>query len=267
MAIPARYELKYLIPERLAAPLREAIAPFCELDRHSAAAPDRQYTITSLYLDSATREFHRAKVERQRRRLKLRVRTYGEDADGPVFFEVKRKIDQVVIKGRAPAPQRSWEQRLLGPPPDDAAPAEVDFRAVLERHAARPTLLARYRREAYVSVVDAYARVTLDRRLQYQSCDRWELTGEARGWSAQDDIRATRGTRAGLVLELKATTAVPLWMTALVQRFELLRAGFSKYCTGVDRLWGGQDLSRLGDRAAVYSRRGWGAEADWRTDP
>jgi len=251
--IPARYEFKYVVSEQVARAIAAAIAPFCELDRHSAAAPDCQYSITSLYLDSPGRAFHLAKVHRQHKRLKLRIRTYGDEADGPVFFEVKRKVGDVVLKSRAAAPGEGWSDRLIGPQPGSADHAERQFRALLESFGAQPTLLANYRREAYVSTVDDYARVTFDRRLRYQPCSHWELLGAAQSWSAQDDVLATRGTADGLVLELKATRAVPLWMSALVRRFDLMRCGFSKYCTGVERLWGNQDLSRFEDRAAVWA--------------
>jgi len=250
--IPARYELKYVVPERLARAIARAIAPYCALDRHSAAQPDHQYRIISLYLDSPGRAFHLAKVFRQYRRLKLRVRTYNEQGNGPVLLEVKRKIGNVVVKGRTSVPPATWIERLIGPAPADSDLAERDFRSLLDRHGAQPTLLVRYRREAHVSQVDDYARVTFDRQLQYQASSTWDLTGPARGWSAHDDVLATH-VATGVVLELKSTQAVPTWMQALVRRFDLIRCGFSKYCTGVERVWNNQNLSRPGDRAAVWA--------------
>lgn len=260
--IPPRYELKYLISESQAELVRASIAPFCALDRFSAQNPDRQYFIDSLYLDSPHLDFHRAKKERAYRRLKMRVRTYGEQADGPVFLEIKRKEGEVVLKARSRVANKQWSQRAQALPSNTAndgdtepetAAAERDFQMLLHRHNARPTLLVRYQREAYVSQVDSYARVTMDRRLQYQPIASWSLLGNTRQWSAADDVTAMHGLNQGLVLELKAEVAVPSWMLSLVRRLRVPRSGFSKYCTGVERLWGSPEIIDFSDRTSRWS--------------
>ncbi|MBN2361641.1 MAG: polyphosphate polymerase domain-containing protein [Deltaproteobacteria bacterium] len=249
LAIPERYEFKYVIPEARARALVEAVAPFCKMDEHAALAPDHQYQIYSLYLDTPGFEFYRAKQWRQKRRLKLRIRSYGA-SDGPVLYEVKRKIGRIVIKSRVFAARENWRQRLLQPLAADASPSERDFRALMDRTGARPVLLVRYAREAYVSMVDSYARITVDRQIAFQACADWELDGDPGRWIAGEG-RAAGGSR--VVLELKCTTSVPLWMMALARRFDLQRTGFSKYCTGVERLWGRQSTRRGDERVAVWA--------------
>lgn len=250
--IPNRYEFKYLIPECLTDPIRQAIAPFCELDKHAVGQPKNQYVITSLYLDTPGREFHRAKAERQSQRFKLRIRTYGIRSDGPVFLEVKRKSGDIIAKNRTMVDRDSWSQGLTSELESSAGHAERDFRSLMDSWGAGPMLLARYHREPWVSVVDDYARVTFDRQLLYQPCHRYDLLGEDNGWLAQDDAIATRGSSTGLVLELKSTVSVPRWMIALARRFDLMRMGYSKYCTGVERVWGSESMMRFTDRAAVF---------------
>jgi SPX domain protein involved in polyphosphate accumulation len=251
--IPLRYEAKYLIPESLCRVIRNAIAPFCQLDKYGAQASDHQYAISSLYFDSPALEFYRAKAERQYHRLKLRVRTYGEAADGPVFLEVKRKVDQLVRKNRQLVGRDDWAQRLLAGPDADSVGAERDFWSVMQSHAARPTLLVRYHREAYASVVDSYARVTFDRRLCFQPMRDFDLLGRAGSWIYLDDPTLTHGSQSQVILELKATLSVPRWMLSLVQRLGLSRSGFSKYCNGVERLWGDDSMTHWLDRTAVWS--------------
>lgn len=252
VSIPNRYELKYLVPDSVSGQVREALRPYCTLDRFAAAAADHQYTITSLYLDTPSRAFHRAKIERQHYRFKLRIRTYGELSDGPVFFEVKRKIGDIVAKNRALVPRGDWVSRLTGANPRDASSAELDFRSLMDSHGAIPMLLARYSREAWLSSVDDYARVTFDRRLVYQPVSSWDLLGRPGAWLAQDDVTATRMVGRATVLELKATRHVPSWMIGLIRRIGLIRSGYSKYCTGVERLWGDDRLDRFDDRAAIW---------------
>ena len=251
-SVPNRYEMKYLIPDGLTGPIREAIEPFCALDAHGAKSPGGQYVITSLYLDSPRRAFHRAKMARQRKRLKLRIRTYGAQSEGPVFLEVKRRIGDIVAKGRVRLPRAAWASQLQMPVADDATSAERDFRAVMTLNGANPMLLARYAREAYVSEVDDYARVTFDRRLVYQRCHAWDLSGEPTGWLPQDDRLSVGGVGAGVILELKSTVDVPRWMAGLIRRFGLVRAGYSKYCTGVERVWGAENLLGFTDRVARW---------------
>jgi len=52
-----------------------------------------------------------------------------------------------------------------------------------------------------------------------------------------------KAVRHGVLLELKCTRDVPLWMVGLVRALELRRTGFSKYCSGVERLYGFTSLA------------------------
>ena len=260
MRIPDRYELKYLVPEGITDAVRAAVAPFCAPDPHARDLPGGRYTITSLYLDSPRHEFYRAKSERDFARLKLRVRTYGDESEGPVFIEIKRKYGEIIAKTRVRAPRASWPELLAGAPPADADPVLHDFSALMARYRAGAVLLARYTREPFVSLVDDYARVTFDRELRYQACDRFDLRGEAMAWHQADDRIATKGTRYGAVLELKCTVDVPRWMMGIIRRFDLLRTGYSKYCTGVARI---RDAGRAVDLSEFLDRvPRWGGGND-----
>jgi len=252
LPIPERYEFKYVISDALAHAVAAAVAPYCELDEHSALAADRQYQIYSLYLDTPSFEFYKAKELRAKRRLKLRVRSYGAAVEGPVFLEVKRKVGEIVVKSRARLTRDNWLAHVLQPLAPDASRAERDFRSVRERSLAEPVLLVRYAREAYVSLVDSYARVTFDRAIAFQPRSDWNIDGDAIGWRSGDDTLAT-GSGSRVVLELKATANVPQWMMAVARRFDLQMTGFSKYCTGVTRLWGRPSTLHGDERVAVWA--------------
>jgi hypothetical protein len=255
-AIPARYEHKYVVPEELVPALRGAIRPYCELDPHGAAAPGGRYVIRSLYLDTWSRDLYRLAVDGRPSRLKLRVRVYGA-ADGPergsVFLEVKRKERGLVLKARARVPAAGWVERLLGPAPADAGPAERRFRDELAGRGLRPTLLVRYEREAWVGTVERYARVTFDGRIACAPAPEWSLAAPPAAWRAMDDRATLRGPPRATVLELKCERDVPGWMCRLVERFGLRKVGVSKYCRGVERTWMPDRL--LLDRAPL--REGW----------
>lgn len=237
IAIPDRHELKFVIPEGRVEAVRAAIRPFCELDRHCQAAPGHQYVIESLYLDTPARDLYRVSRERRASRFKLRVRRYGPDADR-IFFEVKNKDRGMIRKLRAKVPARGWAARLEGASPDDASAAELDFGAKLARYLLRPTVLVRYEREAYVSVVDDYARVTFDRNVVCQAHPAFDFEADPCAWLSIDHPGALKRVHHGVVLELKCTLDAPRWMTRLVETLGLRRMGVSKYCNGVESVWG-----------------------------
>lgn len=235
VSIPARYELKYLLTPKQVDAVRDSIAGVCSLDRYSAAAARQRYTITSLYLDTGDLGFYRAHIDRAPRRLKLRVRRYDSE-NSPVFLEVKRRDDQMVLKTRAITSQHDWLARMQHP--SDGDEALHDFSAVLERTHAEPRLLVRYQREAWASDVDEYARVTFDSALTFQAWEQLSLDGWDDGWTPIDDAATQESLRSLLVLELKFAGRAPPWMVSLVRRLDLLRRGFSKYVAGVDQVWG-----------------------------
>jgi hypothetical protein len=237
LAIPRRYELKYALPESRVDAVREAILPYCALDRFCALRPERSYVIRTLYLDTFGRELYRRSREGRPRSVKVRVRTYGDEGTAPVFLELKRKEHGFILKTRGRI-DAAWAERLHGPAATGAGPEEQAFRDQLARRALQPTLLVRYEREAWFSEVDEYARVTFDRRITCQAWPRWELGGSREAQVPIDDGPSLGGVPRGVLLELKCTLDFPRWMTALVQRLGLVRAGYSKYCTGVERIWG-----------------------------
>ncbi len=233
--IPDRYELKYVIPEWQTELVRRAIEPFCVLDPHSATDPSRQYAIQSLYLDTPNRDLYRISREKRARRWKARVRTY--DGADKVFFEIKLKDEDMVKKLRARIPASEWITRVAAPLRPDACAAERLFVERVQRYGLVPTLMVRYRREAWVSTVDSYARVTFDRRVVCQPWDRWSLDGDPRGWVTLDSPRSMWGVPEGVVLELKCPSAVPRWLGRLPQQVGLPKTRYSKYCKGVERLY------------------------------
>lgn len=241
--IPDRYELKYIIPEWQTDLVRRAIEPFCILDPNSARNADRQYAIQSLYLDTPNRDLYRVSREKRARRWKARIRTY--DGADKVFFEIKLKDHDMVKKPRARIPVGEWVERLRGSLHPDASVAERLFRERVERYDLVPTLMVRYQREAWLSTVDSYARVTFDRCVVCQPWDRWSLDADPQGWVSLDSPRSMCGVPDGVVLELKCLSAVPRWLSSIPQQVGLPKTRYSKYCKGVERLYARDTLLGL----------------------
>ncbi len=258
-----RHELKYAIPTRLVEPICRFIEPYCELDHHSAIGEDNFYLVNSLYLDTRGCEFLQQRMYGKDGRFNIRVRCYGEKGEGPFFLEVKRKSGVTGTKFRSMATQAEWPAILLDP---DFRIAEGDsskdrqnkemFMRLAHSYAIEPKLLTQYRRRAYASVVDAYARVTLDVSMKYRLQDHHSLASNGDMISYDNETIYARDmfTDATVILELKCNVGeVPTWMIDLISTFDLKQQGFSKYLnsTLVALLDDGIDYMR-GDRMSKH---------------
>jgi len=235
-----RREFKFLISQEVADGVRRAIRPFCALDRFAAAAPDHRYVIESLYLDTPSWALFHANDQELLDRFKLRVRHYPGASDA-VFFEVKRRYHDVILKTRGAVPLAIWPQLLSDPwvardliGPD---PAVERFVTLVHTHHAGPVTLVRYAREAWTSLVDDYARVTFDTRVTSQPAANLAFAHDPRSWRASDDPETqAAATDSATILELKFTAHAPSWMMHLVQQLDLWRRAFSKYASSI-RTW------------------------------
>lgn len=245
--VPERYELKYLISERQVEAVRRAIEPYCVLDPYCAKMPGQEYGIGSLYLDTPQRDLFRISSERRAQRWKARVRRY--DGADRVFLELKNKDHDLIKKHRARIPIEGWVERVHGRPGPEASAAEEMFCRRREVFGLVPTLMVHYMREAWLSSVDSYARVTFDRRIVAQPSSAWCFDVDDVNWLALDGSRSMLSRPQGVVLELKSLTAVPEWLISVVQTAGLLRGRYSKYCKGIERHFGRDTLRGLFNNA------------------
>lgn len=246
-----RREFKYLVDALTAARLRAAIQPFCEIDPWAAKNPRGRYTIESVYLDTDALRLFWANEHEQLDRVKVRVRGYAEAPTSPVFFEVKRRVNDVILKTRGKVPRDLWQGLLVTPEaPLDPRIGGRDRRAV-ERFLAitrsmhlRPFTVVRYEREPYFSRIDDYARVTFDTAIRAQPTALPTFSLPDRGWRALDDAVTQRTLDSMIVVELKFTTHVPRWLVHIVERLGLARRSFSKYGTSIRAFYESPSLRR-----------------------
>ncbi|MFY0537511.1 VTC domain-containing protein [Nannocystis pusilla] len=138
-------EYKYLIDGVTAARLRAAIRPFCDIDPYAGRSPGGRYTIESLYLDSPLMGLYWANEHEQVDRIKMRVRGYAESPGSPVFFEVKRRINDVITKTRGRVRARAGRRccptpRRRSPP---RSPARTARRSSASWRCRAPSTCAR----------------------------------------------------------------------------------------------------------------------------
>lgn len=236
-----RREFKYLVPNHVLPRLRSAVAATCAPDRH--AGPDGTYRIRSLYLDTPSYDLFYANNREAAERFKARIRCYP-DSTSPVFLEIKTRLLDTIVKTRAPVPRDGWQAIVEGKTAasGEASPSHAErgrerFLALVHSYHLRPVVLVEYRREAYVSAVDVYARATFDTRIACQPRHALELEADPRRWRPVPHPGRTVTEPAYTVVELKFGPRAPEWMVALVRRFDLMRHSFSKYGYALRAEW------------------------------
>src|SRR5712671_3386949 len=117
----SRYELKYLITEEVAAKVRDFVRCYIALDEYGVGRPNYSYDVHSLYLDSDNLEIYWRTVNGDKNRFKLRLRYYSDHPDSPVFFEIKRRMKDIILKQRGGVRHESVPILLAGhlPGPED----------------------------------------------------------------------------------------------------------------------------------------------------
>ena len=226
----SRFELKYIISEGCARAIRDFALSYLEPDEHDNPAEDFEYSVRSLYLDSPSMALCRATMQGQKNRFKLRIRYYDELPDSPAYLEVKRRLNDVILKQRCAVRKSSVARILAGhfPAPADVLDQTPRGHAALQHfldlrtriHADGQVFVA-YRREAYVTANNNSLRLTFDRRLhgaRYGGLGALSYNGDR----VYPDV-------GGVVLELKFTDRFPVWMRHLVRSFNLQRRSMAKY--------------------------------------
>lgn len=229
-----RYELKYLIHESMVEPISRYVEHFCVMDYFSEISHDKFYTINSLYFESPTYHFMRAK-ENQTARFSLRVRSYGDHPKAPFYFETKQKIADFSKKRRGRVPVKNWQDLFLDPsrtyegfaPEND--PHLQYFLGLTRTYNAHPMILTQYRRKAYLSTVDDYARVTFDKALRYRPETDYNVIPTDETMLNYDHPDTFGQPGVNVILELKCERKIPVWIVDLIRRFDLTRGGFSKF--------------------------------------
>ena len=232
--LACRYEMKYLITESQAAAMERYIRPFLEPDKYSKLQRGGRYPIVSLYLDSPDLRLCRETMTGVKNRFKLRIRSYTDDPEYPRFFEVKRRINRVIMKSRARVMDRDVAVLIRGrslPPQGFTTDVAVlsQFQLYVADIHAGPMILVRYTRQAFESTSQNRVRVTFDRNLSYKVSDEPCVRLGGSGWR-HNDI-----TVHDTILEIKFTGTHPLWLTRLVEDFGLELNSVSKYATSVEQ--------------------------------
>lgn len=232
-----RYEYKYIVSEAVALGVRAFVSSYLELDEFGATRPSFSYPVHSLYLDSPDLFLYQNTINGDRNRFKLRLRFYENGADRPVYFEIKRRVNNTIQKERAAVRRDAVEFLLAGHRPEagflvrdtpEALRALETFTGLVYRLNAVPQSHVCYEREAWEDRGGRSVRVTFDREVRTER--RHTLSLDARTTAPVPVFGSA------VVLELKFTARFPIWFNHLVQAFGLRQGAAAKYVDGIERL-------------------------------
>jgi hypothetical protein len=241
-----RYELKYLISEEKALAIRDYLSSqidHVEVDEFGAELPDFSYPVHSLYLDSPHMRTYHETINGTKNRYKLRIRYYEDRPDAPVFFEIKRRMNNVIMKQRGSVHRDAVPDLLAGQLPEPHELLSKDFKhfIAVQRFChlmsdirATPKVHIFYLREAYLGRHDNSVRVTMDREVHSELEPTARLT-----------TRPVCPVKIfqPVILELKFTNRFPNWFNELVQLFGVMQCGAAKYVDGVNALGGPEKVA------------------------
>jgi len=235
--LACRFELKYLITESEAAAIDHYIRPFLPPDRYSKLQRGGMYPIVSLYLDSPDLHLCRETLTGVKNRFKLRIRSYTDEPEYPRFFEIKRRINRVIVKSRARVMDRDVPVLLSGRslPPQGYSTDEAalnQFQLYMSSIHAGPMVLIRYMRQAFENTSENRVRVTFDRQLCYKVTREPQVRLGGSGW------QHNAVTLGHVILEIKFTGRYPEWLARMAAHFNLEQRSISKYATSIEQACG-----------------------------
>lgn len=201
-----RYELKYILDRNQYENLLISIKDKMNSDKYSES------TIQSLYYDTIDYLLIRRSIEKPIYKEKLRLRSYGIAMDDSlVFLEIKKKYEGIVYKRRIVSRLRDINEKR-----DDQISREIDYFKKFYQ-TLKPMMLLIYDRSAYY--LDDL-RVTFDKNIRYRDSD-LNLTSSLTGNEVLNDNK--------LLLEIKTSTSIPLWLVKLLNENHIYKTSFSKY--------------------------------------
>ncbi len=232
-----RFELKYRVHADAALRMRDFVRAYLVPDEYSEGKPDYSYHNHSIYLDSDDLQLYWDVINSNKNRYKLRIRYYDDGPDTPVFFEIKRRMNDAILKKRAAVRRSAVEQLLAGQLPEahhlfspgsKSLDAIQEFCYLKEDLRASPKVHVAYRREAWVSVADNSVRVSFDREV----CSAPHSTGKPTTRIENYSMPFA----PDVILELKFTGRFPNWFREMVEVFGVMQLGAAKYADGVHQL-------------------------------
>ena len=214
-----RYELKYILTREQKNAILAAMEPYMQMDAYGRT------TIRNVYYDTDSYRLIRRSIEAPLYKEKLRLRSYCRaDENSTVFMELKKKYDSVVYKRRLALTEKEAAGWIGGgrlSRGDTQISREIDY-FISHYPGLHPAVFISYEREAYFTKEKSDFRVTFDENILFRQED---VSLAAPVWGIPvlpDDA---------VLMEIKCSGGIPMWMVSALSRNSVRKTSFSKYGT------------------------------------
>ncbi len=221
-----RHEIKYMITVEQRKQIMRG------LEGKMIPDPHGESTICNVYYDTPDFRLIRRSLEKPKYKEKIRLRSYGTPSeDTIVFLELKKKYKGVVYKRRIELPEKSAEEYMDGKIGMDelmkviankSGPqivSELDYFRKFYG-SLKPEVYLCYDRCAYFSEEDDSLRITFDKNIRWRT-DKVSLTKGPGG--------KTLLAPETSLMEIKTSSAMPVWLMKILSEAEARPSSFSKY--------------------------------------
>lgn len=225
-----RFEFKYLIDERYKDFIRKDLLPFMDWDSYAKLNKNNKYLVNSLYFDSFNLKSYQDKIGGLDQRFKLRLRNYSFNKSDEIFFEIKKKKSAVIIKDRGVFKASFYKYfinsnniKLLKSKNIKKKDILNNFLYLKIKHQMRPMVRVVYIREPFEAINYNQLRITFDSEIQASKI------ADLYTKSSFKDV-----LKDSFILEVKFRGLLPYWFHDIVQKYQLERVAYSKYCRSVE---------------------------------
>lgn len=229
-----RFEFKYRMRRRDAFSLyRQLLNHGMGADLNAKNLPEQEYLVNSLYFDTPDRSDFYDKLGGYFDRKKIRVRIYDTTLTNntpEIWLEKKIKNNMSVSKKRLFISQEEYSglisgfyHPILSGNHDRKTCGEIMTSVIRDR--MRPIVAVSYKRKPLVSQHKSDVRITFD--YDINACYSSDLRYNHITYPVLGDT---------VVMEVKYSTILPLWIGKIIHSFGVSRDAYSKYALSVDKV-------------------------------
>lgn len=273
-AVFKRYEMKYMMTRRQKKAVLEAMLPYMKLDEFGHT------TIRNVYFDTDNYILVRRSIEKPVYKEKLRIRSYKQaGAQDKVFIELKKKYDDVVYKRRESLSQLETLEWLVSGTPFPKATQignEIDYFFRLYQ-TLKPKVFLSYEREAFYAHVrpgeicqpgltdarcasreslvgsNAHVRPGEICETELTGSSDFRVTFDENILARQEELSLSKEVwgeplidENSVLMEIKTSGSIPLWMTHVLAQEKIYKTSFSKYGTAYEKMVCGRRTEKAG---------------------
>ena len=181
-------------------------------------------------MDSPSLKCYHEKIDGFLNRKKVRIRSYKKNysPNDPLFFELKRKSGEIILKDRAIIPGKYMKEFYENPfsllnNKDLDQKFLNEFIYEYTNYLMKPKLFVSYSRKPFVAKTNKSFRVTFDYNLEFATPDSENSGSEYKKMHENFSI-----------MEVKFNGQLPQWFHEIINAHQMRKVESCKYCFGTD---------------------------------